>query len=83
MDLILIRIQALRNLNVARSTFRRRKVIIAQAPGLTQLEQTVFEQQERDRPDNREPERNDYPDQYDEPEIEIPDYPFQDFNYGP
>lgn len=82
MDLILIQIQALQNLNVARSTFRRRKVII-DTSGLTQLEQTVFEQQERDRPDDREPERDDYPDQYDEPELEVPDYPFQDFNYGP
>ena len=82
MDLILIQIQALENSNVARSTFRRRKVIIATL-GLTQLEQTVFEQQERDRPDNREPERDDYPDQYEEREQENPEYPFQDFNYGP
>ena len=82
MDLILIQIQALQNSNVARSTFRRRKVIIAKL-GLTQLEQTVFEQQERDRPDNREPERDDYSDQYDEREQVNPEYPFQDFNYGP
>ena len=42
---------------------------------------TSYEQQERDRNDDREIERDYYPEQ--EQEQKPPEYPFQDFNYGP
>jgi hypothetical protein len=40
---------------------------------------------DRDRPDRAQYELDrDYPDRYDEPEVQRdPEYPFQDFNYGP
>ena len=54
---------------------------IVATPVTTQIEVIQERDLERERP-MQERER-DYPSQYDEPEMQVPEYPFQDFNYGP
>jgi hypothetical protein len=82
MDLIQYQIDSLRNAARFYSTrWKQRRRTITSSDYTNQVTQTSFEQQERDRDDDREMERDYYPDQ--EPEQGPPEYPFQDFNYGP
>ena len=82
MDLILIQINSLRNAATFYSTrWKQRMRIITSSDYDDERARTSFEQQERDRPDDREMEREYEREQYDAQPP--PEYPFQDFNYGP
>ena len=54
---------------------------IVVTPVTTQIE--VIQERDLDRERPQEERERDYPSQYDEPEMQVPEYPFQDFNYGP
>lgn len=54
---------------------------IVATPVTTQIE--VIQERDLDRERPQEERDRDYPSQYDEPELQVPEYPFQDFNYGP
>ena len=54
---------------------------IVATPVTTQIE--VIQERDLDRERPQEERERDYPSQYDEPEMQVPEYPFQDFNYGP
>jgi len=82
MDLILIQIDSLRNAATFYSTrWKQRMRMITSSDYADERARTSYEQQERDRDDDREMERDYYPEQ--EREQSPPEYPFQDFNYGP
>jgi len=82
MDLILIQIDSLRKASTFYSTrWKQRSRIITSSDYANERAMTSYEQQERDRDDDREMERDYYPEQ--EREQSPPEYPFQDFNYGP
>ena len=54
---------------------------IVATPVTTQIE--VIQERDLDRERPMQERERDYPSQYDEPEMQVPEYPFQDFNYGP
>lgn len=54
---------------------------IVATPVTTQIE--VIQERDLDRERPQEERERDYPSRYDEPEMQVPEYPFQDFNYGP
>lgn len=82
MELIQIQINALRVAAAFYSTrWKQRARFVMTSSSDDERRRTTFEQQERDRPDDREQERDYYPER--ERTQEPPEYPFQDFNYGP
>jgi len=54
---------------------------IVATPVTTQIE--VIQERDLDRERPMQERERDYPSQYNEPEMRVPEYPFQDFNYGP
>lgn len=54
---------------------------IVATPVTTQIE--VIQERDLDRERPMQERERDYLSQYDEPEMQVPEYPFQDFNYGP
>ena len=82
MDLIQIQINSLRlSARFYSTRWKQRMRMITSSDYADERARTSYEQQERDRDDDREMERDYYPEQ--EPEQSPPEYPFQDFNYGP
>jgi hypothetical protein len=82
MELIEIQIDGLRKAATFISTrWKARARVVTSASSADDRRREYNEQQERDRPDDRELERDYVPEL--EREVEPPEYPFQDFNYGP
>ena len=82
MDLIQIQIDSLRKAVAFYSTrWKQRMRMITSSDYADERARTSYEQQERDRDDDREMEREYEREPYDAQPP--PEYPFQDFNYGP
>ena len=82
MELIETQLESIRkSLAFASTRWKARARVVTSASSADERRRTTYEQQERDRPDDRELERDYVPEQ--EREVEPPEYPFQDFNYGP
>lgn len=82
MELIETQLRSIRKaLTFVSTRWKARARVVTSATSIDERTRATYEQQERDRPDDRELERDYVPEP--EREQEPPEYPFQDFNYGP
>lgn len=83
MNLIETQIESIKLSSAFINYFKSKHIenLIINVPVETVVEETRERDLDRERP-MQERERE-YLSQFDEPEMQVPEYPFQDFNYGP
>ncbi len=85
MNLIEIQLDSIRRALTFIGYSKPKRIDLLKSIVATPVTSTIKEIQERDLDRERpiQERERDYISQYDEPEMQVPEYPFQDFNYGP